>query len=256
MSTSDYPIYDVAQAAGTTSRTLRHYDAEGLLPPTRVGANGTRYYDDAALRRLQRILMLRDLGVSVASIRDVLETQDTRNEAEVLGGHLELLRQEKTRIERQIQAVERTLAVLTEGTTQERSLMEHDIYDGFDHTQHRDEVEARWGKRAYDAGDRWWRELGADGQRNMQLRVAGLNQGWQALASSGERDPHSRESQALAARHLAWLREVPGTPEPFEDYVRGLADMYVADPRFAANYGGTRGAEFVRAALLACLDAD
>lgn len=32
-------------------------------------------------------------------------------------------------------------------------------------------------------------------------------------------------------------------------YVVGLADMYVADPRFARNHGGAAGAEFVRDAL-------
>ena len=44
-------IAEVARTAGTTSRTLRHYDDVGLLPPTRVGANGYRYYDEAALRQ-------------------------------------------------------------------------------------------------------------------------------------------------------------------------------------------------------------
>ena len=66
------------------------------------------------------------------------------------------------------------------------------------------------------------------------------------------------EAQALPARHVDWLRSVPGTPpsKPGGDlaaYVLGLADMYVADPRFAANYatseGGSVGAEFVRDAL-------
>jgi hypothetical protein len=51
---------------------------------------------------------------------------------------------------------------------------------------------------------------------------------------------------------------VPGTPAatPGGDvrgYVLGLGEMYVADPRFGANYatssGGTHGAEFVRDAL-------
>ena len=32
-------------------------------------------------------------------------------------------------------------------------------------------------------------------------------------------------------------------------YVTGLGEMYVADPRFAANYGGADGAAFVRDAL-------
>ena len=37
-------------------------------------------------------------------------------------------------------------------------------------------------------------------------------------------------------------------------YVRGLAEMYVADERFAANYGGTAGATFVRDALTVYAD--
>ncbi len=53
----DWSIQDIARLAGTTSRTLRHYDAIGLLAPSRVAANGYRYYDAPALVRLQRILL-------------------------------------------------------------------------------------------------------------------------------------------------------------------------------------------------------
>ena len=41
----DWSIQEVARMAGTTSRTLRHYDSIGLLPPSRVGSNGYRRYD-------------------------------------------------------------------------------------------------------------------------------------------------------------------------------------------------------------------
>ncbi|KOS56069.1 TipAS antibiotic-recognition domain-containing protein, partial [Rhodococcus rhodochrous] len=58
-------------------------------------------------------------------------------------------------------------------------------------------------------------------------------------------------------RHIAWLGSIPGTPgygeKPNRDYTLGLADMYVADERFAANYGGPDGAKFVRSALRARL---
>ena len=50
-------IQEVARATGTTSRTLRHYDGIGLLTPSRIGHNGYRYYDDAGLVRLHRILL-------------------------------------------------------------------------------------------------------------------------------------------------------------------------------------------------------
>ena len=63
----------------------------------------------------------------------------------------------------------------------------------------------------------------------------------------------SDEAQELARRHVAWLGGIPGTPghgaTPVKEYVLGLADMYVADERFAANYGGVEGATFVRDAL-------
>ena len=74
-----YGISDVARAAGTTSRTLRHYQDVGLLEPTRIGANGYRYYDDAALTRLQRILLLRQLGLGVAAIAEALDRADDTN---------------------------------------------------------------------------------------------------------------------------------------------------------------------------------
>ena len=51
-------IQELAKLAGTTSRTLRHYDEIGLLKPSSIGANGYRYYDDRSLVRPQRILLL------------------------------------------------------------------------------------------------------------------------------------------------------------------------------------------------------
>ena len=39
---NEWSTHEVARLAGTTSRTLRHYDAIGVLSPTRVGANGYR----------------------------------------------------------------------------------------------------------------------------------------------------------------------------------------------------------------------
>ncbi|WP_460437157.1 MerR family transcriptional regulator, partial [Arthrobacter tecti] len=68
----DWSIQEVSRLAGTTSRTLRHYDRVGLLSPSRVASNGYRYYDDGALVRLQRILLLRDLGLGLPAIADAL----------------------------------------------------------------------------------------------------------------------------------------------------------------------------------------
>jgi cell volume regulation protein A len=76
----DWSIQDTARLAHTTSRTLRHYGEVGLLTPSRIGTNGYRYYDERALVRLQRILMLRELGLGLLAIPGVVLT------AVVVGG--------------------------------------------------------------------------------------------------------------------------------------------------------------------------
>ncbi|PYD02299.1 MerR family transcriptional regulator [Microbacterium esteraromaticum] len=246
----DWSIQQIARLAGTTSRTLRHYDEIGLLAPSRIASNGYRHYDQAALVRLQRILLLRELGLGLPQIAEVLGR--STSEASALEKHLAWLRQEQQRMLRQIASVENTITALREGD----EIMAENMFDGFDHTQYQDEVEQRWGRKAYADGDRWWRGMSADERRDWQQRAADLGGAWVAAAESGV-DPASDEAQGIARRHVEWLTGIPGTPaasgHDVKAYVIGLGEMYVADPRFGANYatsaGGTAGAEFVRDAL-------
>jgi DNA-binding transcriptional MerR regulator len=242
----DHSIQDVARLAGTTSRTLRHYGAEGLLPPSRIAANGYRYYDDRALLRLQRILLLRDLGLGIPAIRLVLDREI--DETEALRAHLGWLEQEQQRLDRKIRSVHSTIATL-EGKGR---LMAEKMFDGFDHTQYREEVVERWGADAYRSGDRWWRGLTAAQKTEWQAASQSLQNDW-ADAAGRRVDPAGAEAQELARRHVQWLDAMPGLPRedghPAADYVRGLGEMYVVDDRFAANYGGAAGATLVRDAL-------
>jgi len=253
MTKADWSIQEIARLAGTTSRTLRHYDDIGLLPPSRIAANGYRHYDGEALVRLQRILLLRELGLGLPQIADVLRADAAPTEAAALETHLALLRAEQNRLARQIASVESTITALRGG----ENLMAENMFDGFDHTQYKEEVEERWGRQAYADSDRWWRGMTDAERADWQQRVSDLGRDWVATAESGA-DPESPEAQELARRHVEWLTGIPGTPAaaPGGDvkaYVTGLGEMYVADPRFGANYAtsdsGTRGAEFVRDAL-------
>ena len=229
-----------------TARTLRHYDAIGLLPPAWVAADGRRYYRRPELLRLQRILLLRGLGLGLPDIGRVLSRE--QDETAALRAHLDWLRSEQRRLERQAASVERTITARENGGP----LMAEDMFDGFDHTQHKDEVERRWGADAYATSDAWWRGMTDDERAAWKATTARLATEWGAAASSGA-DPASDEAQELARRHVAWLGSIPGTPghgsTPVKEYIVGLAEMYVADPRFAANYGGEQGATFVRDTL-------
>jgi len=67
-----WSIAQVARMSKASSRMLRHYDEIGLLPPARVGGNGYRYYEEEQLLRLQQILLLRELGLGLEAIGEVL----------------------------------------------------------------------------------------------------------------------------------------------------------------------------------------
>ncbi|MFJ9636717.1 MerR family transcriptional regulator [Streptomyces sp. NPDC101178] len=253
----EWSIQEIARKAGTTSRTLRHYGDLGLLVPSRLGSNGYRYYDQDALVRLQRILLLRELGLSLPAIKDVLEGQ--RDTGVALRAHLRLLEQEQARIGRQIASVRTTLHKTEEGT----ELMAEEVFDGFDHTAHEREVTERWGRAAYEEGDRWWRALGEEGRKAFLAEHEAIARGWGRAREAGA-DAGGEQAQEIARRHCAWLSSstaasgasgrVPGRAadkEPGRSYVIGLGEMYVADPRFGKNYDryGDGTAAFVRDAL-------
>jgi DNA-binding transcriptional MerR regulator len=218
------------------------------VKPSRIGGNGYRYYDADALVRLQRVLLLRELGLGIPAIVKVMAGQS--DDTLALRTHLGWLAQEKERIGRQIASVERTIKELEGG---EKPMAEK-MFEGFDHTQYKDEVEQRWGKESYAKSDAWWTSLSQDGKDDFMLEAAELIEGWKSAASSGGA-ADGEEAQSLAKRQYEWLSGIPGTPRTPEnraskDYYTGLAEMYVADDRFAKNYGGNEGATFVRDAML------
>lgn len=237
----EWSIQDIARIAGTTSRTLRHYGQLGLLEPSRVGSNGYRYYDEASVLRLQRILLLRELGVGLPAIAAVLAGE--QEPAAALRVHLQLLEKEQQRIARQIESVRTTLRK-TEGGEE---LMAEEVLDGFDNSRYEDEVVERWGRDAWEQGNHWWASLGDEGQRAHLLEHEQVAGGLAAAGAAGA-DPGGEEVQDLVGRHYRWVSQA-WTPDRAA-YVN-LGQMYVDDPRFAANYDkhAEGAAVFVRDAM-------
>ena len=237
----EWSIQDIARSAGTTSRTLRHYGDIGLLTPSRVGSNGYRYYDQDCLVRLQQILLLRELGLGLLAIEEVLQGQ--RDTAAALQTHLELLEQERMRIGRQIESVRTTLRKTERG----EQLMAQDMFDGFDHTQYEQEVTERWGREAYEKSDRWWRSLSEADKKAFMQQQHDIAADFGAAHLAGK-TPDSDEVQAITHRQFEWLSH---TTDPRKGYFIGLGELYVADPRFTANYDrhGAGTAAFIRDAM-------
>ncbi len=240
----EWSMQEVVRITGTTSRTLRHYQQRGLLDPSRIGPGGLRFYDREALLRLQRILVLRELGLGLPEIGHVLT--ERVEIASALRNHAEQLEHEQQRLARIAASVRSTIRNLETGG----ELMTDTMFDGFDHAQYREEVEERWGKQAYADSDRWWRARSdaekAEFRREIDALVAGF-----ADTSARQLPAGHEEVQALTARLHAWVGASWGDKEPGADAFVGLGDMYVADPRFGATFTveGRPFAEHVRDAM-------
>ncbi|MEV4394261.1 MerR family transcriptional regulator [Nonomuraea sp. NPDC049607] len=245
----EWTIQELAVRAGVTSRTLRHYDSFGLLAPSRVGANGYRYYDSTSVVRLQRILLMRRLGMGLPAIAEVLA--DEVDVCDGLRAHITALEEERDRVERQIRSARDTLDALRAGTEPRQDVMLAGFNDPY-----KDEVISRWGERVFRVSNDWWHGKTLDQQRAWKQAAEDLVAAWVAAARSGI-SPTSEPAQTMAARHVRWLSRIPGTPTADGDRERSiemvtcLGDMYVDDPRFATMYDDADGARFVRDALQA-----
>jgi DNA-binding transcriptional MerR regulator len=123
--------------SGVTARTLRYYHEIGLLPPARIGGNGYRYYEQSQLLQLQEILLLRELGLDLARIGQVLAGE--RDKVEALCRHHERLVAERDRLDQLVQTVAATIESLREGT----AMAAEKMFEGFRFSEMLDELEAQ-----------------------------------------------------------------------------------------------------------------
>ena len=98
-------IREVTEKTGITVNALRYYDRKGLLHPTVRNSEGRKewLYDDEAVRRAKRILLLRRIGIPVDSIIYVIEKVEEMDEV-ILRTRLEELREERKLLDEQISA--------------------------------------------------------------------------------------------------------------------------------------------------------
>lgn len=243
-----WSIAEVSKLSGVTSRTLRHYDAIGLLPPAWVAGNGRRHYDREQLLRLQQILLLRELGLDLGSVAEVLERDSERNTVAVLRRHRERLVAEQARLGRLVRTVDRTIAELQEGTEMSTGVM----FEGFEHNPYEQEARERWGDETVDASYermRGWSPADADKARTGFGRV---HADLAPLLAEGVpvSDPRVQE---LVDEHyrvvcLFWT--------PDAEAYRNLGRMYVDDDRFRNNIGQGDDAlvEYLRDAMAVYAD--
>ncbi len=102
-----YTAGELARWAGVSARTIRFYEEKGILRPRERSAEGYRLYDDSAVLRLQEILMLKYVGLSLEEIQQVLEQGEQMSAARLLERQRELILEERRRLDRILEIIDR-----------------------------------------------------------------------------------------------------------------------------------------------------
>lgn len=238
-----FTVKQLSKLAGVTPRTLHHYDAIGLLKPSRVGDNGYRYYGEESLLRLQQILFYRELGIPLEDIKKIMGRRDF----DVLGAlrsHKEALQKQVTRLNRLILTVDNTINHL-KGTT---TMSNKAYFEGFSEAEQ--EKYAAEAEELYDVetvreSNRNWKAYPAAKKEAILAEGRAIYTDMIAAMPGGADSP---EAQAIVER---WRRHMDYFWTPNLEQLLGLANGYNDDPRFKANFAKMHPqlAEFMREAV-------
>ncbi|PWD41230.1 MerR family transcriptional regulator [Gordonia paraffinivorans] len=222
----------VAGMAGVSVRTLHHYDRIGLVTPSARTPAGYRVYDAADVERLYRVLTYRELGFPLEQIATLLDDPDA-DELHHLRAQRDMLTKRIDRLRRMVAAVEEMMATKKQGIRLSAAEQAEIFGDDWNGDAYAAEAEERWGDtdawrqsqtRASEYSKEDWKRIKAETD-DLEHRLAD--------AMLRGVTPGSAEADALAEEHRAQIERFYDCSH--EMHV-GLADMYVADPRFTAHY--------------------
>lgn len=237
-----YRASEFALVAGVTVRTLHHYDRAGLLRPSARTGAGYRLYGEREFARLQQILTLKFIGLSLEEIGRLLGRRSL-DLKETLRLQREALSEKRRQLDMALRAVEEAERVAVGGGEPdwvafrkivEVITMQHDT---------------EWMKKYYteeqlaDLARRGTPEVLERGQRAWQELISEV----QAAVAEGL-DPASERAQGLAARWEGLVEEFTGGDPGIRENLRRLyADQANWPSTFQKPYGNDVGAFLAKA---------
>ena len=229
-------VQEMSRHTGVSVRTLHHYDAIGLLKPARVTEAGYRLYDAESVRRLQSILLLRELDFPLREIGKILENT-AGCAAEALEEQIGLLEEKRRRLDRIIAQARR---MQKEGM----DMMDLGAFDKTEFEKQQAEAREKWGRTAA------WAEYEKKPRGNMQAAGDVLMEHFRRIGELRHLSPESAEIQEQISLLQSCITENFYTCTP--EILRGLGQMYTADERFRRNIdsaGGEGTADLVSRAI-------
>lgn len=240
-------VHEVAELAGTTTRTLHYYDEIGLLKPALVTDAGYRQYSKENLLHLQEILFLREVGFALKEIKELMASPgyDAR---EALKKHLEVLEAQKDRINGLIALVKDRISgkenISFEEFSEEKIMELKEQYRGevierYKGTKSFEEFEERFSGKSQKKQNEQW--------QNFLMTAQDI---FGRLALYEGKSPKLSKVQQLVAEWKEYINEHFYSCD--EKMLSCLGELYVSDERFAAyinQFGKGNLAEFFRKAI-------
>lgn len=195
-------IGELARRTGVSVRALHHYHEIGLLVPSHHAPGDHRVYTTSDLARLQQVLSLRALGLSLDEIAGVLDGGGDAALLDSIERHLARLDEELERGARLRDRLSRIASTLRSEATVEpelwlETIQESVMFEKYYTPEQLEQLRAR-----HD-------EVGAERIAQVQHEWAALFREAAALEAAGA-DPHGAEGRALAERANALVEEFTG----------------------------------------------
>ncbi len=239
-----YTVKQLADLAGISVRTLHYYDEIALLVPSAVGENGYRYYDAAALFRLQQILFYRELDFSLSEIKALLD-DPAFSVVAALHAHRAALHAKALRLHDLIETVDNTILRLTGAIT----MSDDQLFKGFsaEEEQHYyEQAREMYDVQEVDVTYKRWNAYSQEKQDTIKAEGGAIYQDLAALV-----DDHAPVSDAVQTIVGRWHQHLRYFYEPSIMRLRGLSQLYVDSPDFAEKFRKLHAdlPEFMQAAI-------
>lgn len=119
-------ISELASLFKINQHTIRHYEEKGLLLPVKISENGYRKYGVDEIYQLSFILFLKELGISLAEIKTVLEDEKNNNYSKLLMTQQKKITQERARLKQLSHVIDQQLAMNIKANEQ-NYVIEHSV---------------------------------------------------------------------------------------------------------------------------------